>query len=112
MAIDETLLYTFIGQQVKSHRQALKITQDQLAERIGVTRTSVTNIEAGSQKLPLHLLYRICEVLNLNDVASLIPSVSDTVKSVEPEVVEFDGKSAQMPPKTASFVRGILKDFE
>jgi DNA-binding XRE family transcriptional regulator len=107
MRIDEQRLYKYIGRLVKAHRQELKVTQDQLAERVGVTRTSITNIEAGSQKLPLYLLFRICAALNLEG-ADLLPQLSEVVNAEDQETVNIDGLTKQMSPKTATFVRGVL----
>jgi transcriptional regulator with XRE-family HTH domain len=36
-----------------------------LAKNIGLARTSLTNIENGEQKIPIHLLYKIAEQLQV-----------------------------------------------
>lgn len=110
MKINEDTLYKHIGRLVKFYRQASKVTQDELAERVGVTRTSITNIESGSQKLPLHLLFRICAALNL-EAADILPRLSDVVTHEEQETIKIDGQTKQMSPRTATFVRGILGDL-
>lgn len=43
-----------MGAKIRIVREALGLTQDDLATRVGLNRTSVTNIEAGRQRLILH----------------------------------------------------------
>lgn len=50
------------------------MTQARLAELVGLERTSITNIEKGMQKVPLHVLYRICEALRVSPADMLPPS--------------------------------------
>lgn len=41
------------------------MSQEQLAERIGLPRSAVSAIEVGRQRLLTHTLLRICEVLDI-----------------------------------------------
>jgi transcriptional regulator with XRE-family HTH domain len=59
-------VYVEFGRLVRGHRQRLKLTQDQLAERVGLSRTSITNIEQGRQKVLLHQIFRIAESLEVS----------------------------------------------
>jgi transcriptional regulator with XRE-family HTH domain len=110
MSVNEDALYAHIGKQIRASRRELNVTQSQLAKRVGVTRTSIANIEAGTQKLPLHLLYRICEALKV-EASELLPTVVELITSTEGKVVNVDGHSQQMAPKTALFVRAALEDL-
>jgi len=49
------------------------MTQEQLGDRLvpSVTRASIANVEAGKQRLLVHTLIRVADVLNL-DVAALL----------------------------------------
>ncbi|HTZ87266.1 MAG TPA: helix-turn-helix transcriptional regulator [Solirubrobacteraceae bacterium] len=51
------LLYKEFGSRLRTRRKAAKLTQGELAERVGLTRTSITNIEAGRQHVVLHQLF-------------------------------------------------------
>jgi transcriptional regulator with XRE-family HTH domain len=64
-------IYGEFGRLVRGHRQRLKLTQDQLAERVGLSRTSITNIETGRQKVLLHQLFQIAESLEITPDALL-----------------------------------------
>ncbi len=50
-----------LGAQVRALRNAAGLTQGELADRIGLTRTSVTNIEAGRQGLDVRTLNAIAK---------------------------------------------------
>lgn len=45
-----------LGQQVRYRRAVLGLTQSQLAEAVGLTRSSIANLEAGRQNLPFTTL--------------------------------------------------------
>lgn len=109
MAIDERQLYRYIGQQLRDRRVTLQLTQQQVAREIGVERTSITNIESGHQKLPLSLLYELCDVLGM-DVRTVLPAVIDIRATAEEEVLHIDGRATRVPSRTASFVRTMLED--
>ena len=64
--IDDLELYRLVGNRVREIRTKFNLNQSQLGERLGLNRTSITNIEQGTQKLPLHVLYRFCLEFNLS----------------------------------------------
>lgn len=59
-------LYIEFGKLVRAHRRRLGVTQDQLGERVGLSRTSITNIEQGRQKILLHQLFLLAASLEIN----------------------------------------------
>jgi len=66
---------TNIGQNIKKHRLKAKITQKQLADKIGVTHFWICKLENGKQNnTTLNLLIAISEELkiNLNELTSQI----------------------------------------
>lgn len=106
MDVNETVLYNLIGESIKRQRVKVDLTQTQLAETVGVLRTSIANIEAGRQRLPLHLLYRLCMELGV-EVADILPS--NAVIS-QPTSVPTEGTPKEMPPKTAEFLKQLLEE--
>ncbi len=46
--------YILFGARIRQIREMLGITQDELRKKVGLTRTSITNIEAGRQRVLLH----------------------------------------------------------
>ncbi len=76
-------LYAELGALVRARRERARMTQGDLARRIGMTRTSITNIESGRQKVQLHTLYDIGAALGASP-AELLPSA----KVLEPVAIE------------------------
>lgn len=66
-------LYSELGRKIRHVRESKQFTQGELAKRLGISRASVVNIEAGRQHTPLHLLWQLAEMLG-TELTSLIPS--------------------------------------
>jgi transcriptional regulator with XRE-family HTH domain len=47
-------VYAQFGERIESVRKTLGLTQDELGKRIGHKRASISNIEAGRQRILLH----------------------------------------------------------
>ena len=69
-------LYRAVGEAIRSIRLAQGMTQQQLATAVGFLRTSVVNIEAGRQRVPLATLYDIADALGVQATA-LLPRNED-----------------------------------
>jgi transcriptional regulator with XRE-family HTH domain len=67
-------VYEGLGRLIRARREVLKLTQDALASRVGLTRTSITNLERGRQKIQIHTLYSIAAALEV-EPALLLPPV-------------------------------------
>lgn len=57
-------IYRAVGARVQMIREAVGMTQSELAKKIGYTRTSIVNIEAGRQRLPLHQVEEVASALS------------------------------------------------
>ena len=51
---------------VKEYREALNLTQDELAEKIGVRRETILRLEKGSYNPSLKLAYDIAKVFGVS----------------------------------------------
>jgi transcriptional regulator with XRE-family HTH domain len=63
--VDSENFYAGLGQRIREERIRHGLTQKDLADKVDLTRTSVTNIELGRQKLLVHTLVEIAEALDL-----------------------------------------------
>lgn len=54
-----------LGKTLKAKRRELGITQDELAEKLGITKYHLSDIERGVHKLSLTVFLGYCEALNL-----------------------------------------------
>jgi transcriptional regulator with XRE-family HTH domain len=52
-----------VGARVRMIRETLGLSQDDLAKRVGMERTSVTNVEIGRQRLLLQTVERFARAL-------------------------------------------------
>lgn len=64
--------YTELGANIRKFRLKRDLSQEQLANLVGLTRTSLTNIEKGRQHPPLHTFCELVEQLKI-DFATLLP---------------------------------------
>ena len=67
MAID----YNVIGERIKLARKSRNMTQETLAENMGVSIAFLSRIERGSSQINLKRLSQICEILDTTEGAIL-----------------------------------------
>jgi transcriptional regulator with XRE-family HTH domain len=60
----EELYYAF-GQRLRRARRRAHLTQEQLGRRVGLSRTSITNMEKGAQHVSLHHLFDFAQALGV-----------------------------------------------
>jgi len=81
MTIDRDSLYAQIGKRIQVKRANLGMTQSELAKQLGLSRTSIANIEAGNQNAPIHVFYEICVILQIRPV-EIFPEVDGISSSI------------------------------
>ena len=69
----DQLFYRQFGQLLAEIRRKKAMSQELLADELGLSRTSITNIEKGRQPIQLHSLYRIARRLEV-ELKELLPS--------------------------------------
>src|SRR5690348_10192414 len=106
MQVNETILYNLIGESIKRQRVKVDMTQAQLANAVGVLRTSIANIESGRQKPPLHLLYNLCMELGM-EITDILPRNAIISQSTS---ITIEGTLKEVPPKTAEFLKRLLEE--
>ena len=65
--------YEELGRNINAARRGKNVTQQQLADAIGISRPSLTNIEKGNQKILIHTVFELAGALGI-DVAVLLPA--------------------------------------
>lgn len=92
--------YAVVGRKIAEARKRSGVTQEALASKISLTRTSVINIEKGRQQLLVHMLIDIARVLRVNP-SDLIPEfTSGETKNID-DVLRESG----FPKKARDWVR-------
>jgi putative transcriptional regulator len=69
------LLNQVLGTRISQLRIARRNTQLELADALGVGRTTITNIEAGAQSVTLEMLYRLADHFGIHP-RDLLPEPS------------------------------------
>lgn len=103
-AIDD--LYTLTGSRIRAARKRRDWNQADLAAEVGLTRSSIANVEAGRQRLLIHGLLRIAGALDV-PADSLLPSAGElgVQPSREPSTPDMSGQS----DSTQDFVTTTLR---
>lgn len=97
-------LYRRLGRNVASRRQKLGLTQSTVAEKLGLSRASLANLETGRQRIMVHQLFALVNVLKLKTVLDLVP---DTWVSLEP-LPDIKVSDTTLSPQQQSSVTSLV----
>lgn len=107
MSMNEDRLYFLIGERLRRVRSGAGISQTRLAATIEHLRTSISNIEAGRQRAPLHVLYQLCHQLGI-ELVTILPLDHEVWD--EPVVPVAAGDvTEELPPQAAAAIQEILQ---
>lgn len=73
-----------VGRRIAERRADLGLTQEQLAERLGIATNNLQRIELGMQNLTVRTIVRICEQLEVAPIDLFKPPRSRAVKTGRP----------------------------
>jgi transcriptional regulator with XRE-family HTH domain len=76
-------VYETIGRNIRRARRSSGLSQEELAKRLSLSRTSVTNIEKGRQRLLVHTLFQVAGAVSAR-IEDLLANVSGSL-SPKPE---------------------------
>ncbi len=94
--------YIAVGKQVRTVRENQDLSQATLARRIGFTRSSIANLEAGRQRIALHLFVLIAKALGVDPVL-LLPNTS-MLEIFDSSQGSLEERLAGSPETTHDFV--------
>lgn len=94
-----------LAERMKRARMSAGIQQQELADAVGLTRTSISNIERGKQGLSVDLLYNIS--LHLNEDADVL--LRDAINYAENTVDADMIRESVANPKAADEIINIIK---
>ena len=92
-------VYALVGAAIKARRESIGMSQDVLASKVGLSRTSVTNIERGRQSVFVHQLISFAEALGI-DAPELLPDELPDVytQKAEPVLAEVAELVSRLQP--------------
>ena len=75
--------YYLIGQKIRKFRKAHSLSQEALAEKVGISTTHMSHIETGNTKLSLPVLVKLSAVLEVStdDILFDQPTINKSVLS-------------------------------
>lgn len=85
--------YQELGQRIREAREKSHLTQEALAVKLSLTRTSITNIEKGRQQLLVHTLVQIAKALQV-EPESLLLEPSLATNEIE-DLIKTESQTAQ-----------------
>ena len=66
MRENHTEKYRYLGYNIAYYRKIAKLSQEQLAEKINISRTHMSRIETAECAVSLDVVFDICEALNIS----------------------------------------------
>ncbi len=97
------LAYNISRLRERHPRTEKKITQKALAESIGIKRATLTNIELGNQRAPVHVIYRICDYFGVS-LEEVMPKLSDVKMQAKSSSVDIGQQKHDLPEKITAAV--------
>lgn len=101
---DQEQFYLELGRRIRVARLNSQLTQEQLADLLGLTRTSITNIEKGKQKILAHTLVELSGKLKVT-INDLIPAALQKTERSRIDKLLHEGSS----PAERNFFEAALK---
>ena len=98
--------YYVIGQKIRKIRKAQNISQEQLAEKIGISTTHMSHIETGNTKLSLAVFVDIATALNVSTDDLLFPASANQKNAAFEEIQEVFNSCS---PQEAKIIVEIIK---
>lgn len=74
------VLHEELGKKIRNRRIRRDYTQDELSKRVQISRTSLTNMERGRQRILVEQLYRIAKALEV-EPAELLPTARELARA-------------------------------
>ena len=81
MAVGDSKFLKEMGQRIMMRRKSLRMTQEELAEKLGVSTQMISNLELGKKAIRPENLAKVCDVLELS--ADFVLTGSNTQTAVD-----------------------------
>lgn len=105
--------YYEIGQRIRRIRKAHKLSQEELAEKVGISTTHMSHIETGNTKLSLPVFVDIAEALDVQTDSLLYDEPRDSITTAMSDIAaileECDAKQARV---ISDMVRAMKQSFD
>jgi transcriptional regulator with XRE-family HTH domain len=106
--LKEEELHLHVGQELARKREELKLTQQQVGDAVGLSRTSICGIEGGDHKANLKELYKICIVLGV-EPQQILPTIAAVTTDPPKFTMKFFGELKKVTRSEAKALRKYAK---
>lgn len=105
------LFYQITGRKITTARKRKEptITQELLAKEIGISRTSMVNIEKGRQRVSLHLLWQMADFLQV-DFSELVPTEKELSSTISSNIDELINKQSELSEAEKIAIKNLISD--
>lgn len=87
--------YQDLGRRVRTIRRQMGLTQEELAEQLGISTSFLGHIERGTRAVSVETLVQLCNVLNISPVYLLSASLQNSGDAYRiPDGLSTDERSA------------------
>lgn len=97
-----------IGAEMRARRAALRLSQDAVAEQLGVSQAQMAKYESGTNQVPIDKVPALVEILQV-DVSSLLGIGSNGLTPLALEIAhKFDALPASVKGEVGRYLAGLL----
>ena len=90
MSIDGTVIKQNISKNIVKYRELAGLSQKELAKRLDVTPSRISNWEQGANCPTIDILFEVCKILNvsINDIYGVYPDSNISLSYIEAEHIK------------------------
>ncbi len=107
--------YYAIGQRIRRARKAKQLSQEQLAEKVGISTTHMSHIETGNTKLSIEVFAQITVALDSRADELLFGtreiSIEQTAGEIERLLTDCDSAQQYIITDTVKAIKESLKKY-
>ena len=96
-AVGDSEFLKIMGQRIMVRRKSLRMTQEELAEKLGVSTQMISNLELGKKAIRPENLAKVCAVLELSaDFVLTGTNTKTAVDAVVEKLIQLTKEELQM----------------
>lgn len=107
--MDKQTLMRTIGNNIRNHRKLRGLTQEQLAEKAGISTSFCANIERGNKGISLFVLKHISDILEVS--VDRLMSAEDDYDYMQDIAALLNGRPKEFIIAVEQIVRICVKEF-
>ncbi len=101
-----------LAENIKAARHRAGLTQQELADRIGVSRSKLTGWETHRYQPDVNNFMRLCQALGVSPESLSGMELEHELADLARPVVELARKLAAMPPQTFAIIQRVILSLD